>query len=143
LKKRSEKAEKARPKRGNDENGEKQGRGQAAAQAKKTQPSPASTRNVYLLASHVQICGKFKTTGAKDVAEGGENACGKFRKMCKHRQILPKAILSSREELLAKPLLSTEAAVISTEATDCLRKGHLAHPGICKNMHMLKNDTCK
>lgn len=35
LKKRSEKTEKARPKRGNDENGEKQGRGQAAAQAKK------------------------------------------------------------------------------------------------------------
>jgi hypothetical protein len=51
--------------------------------------------------------------------------------MCKHRQILPKVILSSRENL-TKPLLSTEAAVISTEATDCLRKGHLAHPGIWK-----------
>ena len=47
LKKRSEKTEIALPKRGNDEKGEKQGRGQAAAQ-EKAQPSPASSRNVDL-----------------------------------------------------------------------------------------------
>ena len=76
---------------GNNENGKRQGRGQAGAQ-EKTPPSPAPSRNEDSLPSHVpanllqNLRRGIRKISRKEGKRTTENTCGKFRKFCGHRQ---------------------------------------------------------